>query len=66
MGNNSNGPIVGYQCPSCGFDTDMTHCDDCNAVVKWDDEVGGTAHCTGCGREVYGITCRECGETFSL
>ena len=66
MGNEPNGPIVGYQCPSCGFDTDITNCDDCDAIVKWDDEVGGTAHCTGCGREVTGITCRECGETFAL
>lgn len=60
------GPIVGYQCPSCGFDTNVTNCDDCDAVVKWDNEVHGRAHCTGCGREVYGIKCRECGHTFSL
>lgn len=60
------GNYVGYLCPNCGFDTDMAHCDDCHAPVRWDDEVGGKAHCTGCGREVYGTTCRKCGETFSL
>lgn len=40
MGKETNRPVVGYLCPSCGFDTDMTHCDDCNAIVKWDSEVG--------------------------
>lgn len=60
------GPVVGYMCPQCGFDTDVTNCDDCNAVVRWDREVHGRAHCTGCGREVTGVTCRKCGYTFSL
>ncbi len=66
MGEYANGPVVGYQCPSCGFDTDTALCDDCNAVVKWDDKVGGTAHCTGCESEVYGIACKKCGDTFLL
>jgi len=66
MGNEPKGPVVGYTCPHCGFDTDITNCDLCDAVVKWDYEVGSTAHCTGCGIEINYITCRECGERFSL
>lgn len=66
MGNEPNGPKVGYQCPSCGFDTDKTYCDDCESIVRWDSSIGGSAYCTGCGREVYGITCRKCGYKFSL
>jgi predicted RNA-binding Zn-ribbon protein involved in translation (DUF1610 family) len=33
------GAIVGYKCPYCGFDTDITNCDKCDAVVKWDGKV---------------------------
>lgn len=60
------GPVLGYQCPACGFVTDKTHCDYCQGVVRWDDEVGGSAHCEHCGRKVHGITCRKCGESFAL
>ena len=67
MSEKPRGPIVGYTCPDCGFDTDKTHCDDCQGIIRWDYyERGGTAHCTNCEREVYGISCRKCGNTFSL
>jgi hypothetical protein len=60
------GKKVGYMCPSCGYDTDVTYCDHCDAVVEWDGEVHGRAHCTGCRREINGVTCRRCGHKFSL
>lgn len=60
------GAAKGYKCPSCGFETDTSNCDECNAIVKWDDEVGGDAHCTGCKMAIYQTTCRECGDTFDL
>ncbi len=66
MSDEPKGPVVGYTCPGCGFDTNKTYCDDCYAIVKWDSYIGGSAHCTDCGREVYGITCRKCGHKFSL
>jgi len=66
MEDETKGPLVGYTWPNCEFDTDVTNCDACDAIVKWDDEVGGTAHCTGCGMEIIYMTCRECGERFSL
>jgi len=61
-----NRPFVGYTCPSCGFDTDITNCDICDAIVKWDNDERYTAHCTGCEIEITYITCRKCGEEFSL
>lgn len=66
MSEKPKGPIVGYTCNRCGFYTDKTHCDDCQGVVRWDDRPHGSAHCSNCGRRVYGITCRKCGYTFSL
>ena len=60
------GPLTGYTCPSCDFDTDETNCDFCDAIVKWDDDERRSAHCTGCGREIYRITCRNCGHKFNL
>ena len=61
-----DGPLTGYTCPKCGFDTDITNCDECDAVVKWDDDDREVAHCTGCGAYVERITCRECGFKFNL
>lgn len=64
---NNKGPLVGYHCPSCHFDTDYTNCDKCDALVLLDSEVGGSAHCTGGGHHYIGrITCRNCGNEFSL
>lgn len=66
MEDEPKGPVVGYTCRNCGFDTDITNCDECDAIVKWDDEDKVSAHCTGCGMEITYITCRKCGEGFSL
>lgn len=67
MSNNySKGPIVGYKCPKCGFDTNQAHCDSCNAPLRWDKNIGGSAHCSGCGNSVTGIKCRKCGNRFSI
>jgi hypothetical protein len=60
------GSVVGYTCPSCGFDTSVTNCDKCDAVVKWDSVVHGNAHCTGCGMAISMITCRKCSYKFNL
>jgi hypothetical protein len=60
------GPVVGYTCPNCSFDTDMAHCDSCQGVLKYDHHIGGDVHCTGCGREINYITCRKCEYEFSL
>ncbi len=64
--NKAKGPLVGYRCPKCSFDTDKTNCDDCNALVRWDNYVGGSAHCTNCGKYIGRITCRKCGHRFDL
>lgn len=58
------GNLKGYTCPSCGFHSDTSNCDECDAMVRWDDEVGGEAHCTGCGQEIYQTTCRKCRAKF--
>jgi primosomal protein N' len=60
------GPNVGYKCLYCGFDTEVTNCDDCDAVVKWDNNSKRSAHCTGCGINIVRITCRKCGNKFNL
>ena len=61
------GNVMGYMCTSCGFDTDIANCDDCDAVLKWDGEPNqNSVHCTGCGQEITVITCRECGNKFSI
>lgn len=59
-------PLVGYTCPACGFDTDVTNCDACDGIVKWDNDLKMDAHCSGCGRTITDITCRECGAKFTL
>jgi hypothetical protein len=60
------GGPAGYSCPNCDFDTDITNCDDCDAVVMWDDDDKETAHCSGCGQLIAVITYRECGYRFDL
>lgn len=60
------GAVKGYKCPTCGYETDKSNCDKCNAIVKWDGKVHGSAHCTGCGRAIYKTTCRKCGVEFGL
>jgi hypothetical protein len=66
MGNEPSGPVVGYTCPYCSFDTNKTYCDGCNSIVRWDSYVGGSATCTDCGNSIYVITCRSCGKKFDL
>ena len=60
------GPVAGYTCYNCDFDTDSANCDECDAVIKWDSDSKSSAHCTGCGQEIVRITCRKCGNRFSL
>jgi hypothetical protein len=62
----NNGSLVGYTCPDCSFDTDFKNCDDCEALVKWDNSIGGSAHGAGCGTYIGRITCRNCGYKFDL
>ncbi|MFZ4797714.1 MAG: hypothetical protein ACOYMA_09485 [Bacteroidia bacterium] len=57
---------VEYECPKCGFEAESTHCDDCNGLVKWNNDTDRTAHCGSCKRAVFGIKCRGCGYRFSL
>ena len=64
--NETKGPLVGYRCANCDFETDSTNCDVCDALVRWDNHVCGSAHCTGCGRYIGVITCRNCGHKFDL
>jgi hypothetical protein len=59
-----SGSDVGYTCYACGFETDVSNCDDCDGVIKWGSD--GDAYCTGCDQQIAVTTCRECGNRFQI
>lgn len=59
-----SGRNVGYTCYSCAFRTNVSNCDSCDGVIRWDRD--GHAYCSGCKQQIVRTTCRKCGNRFSL
>ncbi len=61
---------VRYTCPNskCRYECDATLCDSCESVIVWIDRDRRIARCSNssCATEISYITCRRCGERFSL